>query len=179
LILTPNSPLHRLVGQRLSILLLLGLLACSEDSVPELVPGSVPISEAMLLANGDTTQLVDRSTPVTVVLAGAKECELCMRNLPIITDLRRRYPPGVVRLVVVLMDGSESRAGVRALADSLSEIHVVHDPKKRVMGMLDLLGIPRMFVFDSTGKQVAMFPGVTDSHANDILRTVDSLLKSR
>jgi cytochrome c biogenesis protein CcmG/thiol:disulfide interchange protein DsbE len=117
----------------------------------------------------DTKSLVGR---VVVVEFWATWCPPCRTTLSWLAELKKRYGE---RLVVLAIAVESEEKDVRELAKD-SPVNVVLGSESLVAPFGTLGSVPRLFIFDGTGKTSAVFYGAPEDLHEKVGRLIDSLL---
>ncbi|RDD68497.1 MULTISPECIES: TlpA disulfide reductase family protein [Paracoccus] len=118
---------------------------------------AVTIPDMQLIAlDGRGVHLGGRDWPVVLNL-WATWCPPCRREMPMMTELAAKTP-GVD--FVFANQGEEAEQVVAFLkAEGLPAEGMIRDPRHRLMGALNAVGLPSTLVFDAKGRLVAAHTG--------------------
>lgn len=119
--------------------------------------------------------LADFSGRVVVVNVWATWCEPCVREMPSLARLARRYADRP--LTVVAVSAGDTRDSVRAfLARNPVDVKILLAPERRtLLRAWRIRALPSTFVLDTSGHVRHRFVGERDWEADDVLEMLDTL----
>lgn len=123
--------------------------------------------------SGRTVDAKSLAGRVVVVEFWATWCPPCRTTLSWLAELKKRYGE---RLAVVAIALESEEKDVRELTKD-SPANVVLGSEALVNPFGTLGSVPRMFVFDATGKTAGVFYGAPDDLHERVGRLIDSLLR--
>jgi peroxiredoxin len=166
----------------LALTLTLLLPACGEggampsrDALP--VPGNpAPAWEGTTLS-GSPLSLADLEGEVVVLNVWATWCAPCIREMPALEALHRRYRDQGLRVVGVSVDRGSAREAVRSFVEELDiTFTIALDPDQTVMNRFRTLGVPETFLIGPDGIIAHRWIGEFDPMAPADRSRVEALL---
>lgn len=131
-------------------LLLAGLASCGGSGPPS-VGDRMPEYGAHDLA-GDSVQLgALRGSPV-LLNVWATWCHPCVKEMPELERLERRFGPHGLKIVGVSIDESHDHRAIRSFARSHGATYPIwHDPGIRIHDVAGTIGVPETFLIGADG----------------------------
>ncbi len=180
---TPRSILAG--GTTLLALVLLPLLGgCGGDAetertrpLPPLPGNPAPTWEARTL-EGDPIRLADLRGEVVIINVWATWCTPCIREMPGLEALGRRFADEGLRIVGASVDRGSAESEVRRFAEDLGlTFTIALDPDQSVMNRFRTLGVPETFLIDREGTIAHRWIGEFDPMDPEVLERVGTLLR--
>ena len=112
---------------------------------------------------------------VVVVEMWATWCPPCRSTMTWLNSLDAKYGDRV-EVIAIAVDSAE--ADVRKMASELkTNYHIVQGTPETITPFGDVAAVPKLFVFDSTGRRVQTFYGAPPDLHHRIEATVEKVLK--
>lgn len=140
--------------------------------------GAAPRMGGWTQLDGRRASLADYRGQVVVLDMYATYCPPCLKEIPHLVALQRRYAPRGFSVVGLNVGGSEDRAKVPDYVRQLGIQYQLADPDPELVELLSAGddSIPKTFVFDRQGRLVDSFKGYDQSIAAGLERAVEQAL---
>lgn len=162
---------RRLEGERIAGLNVDEVRTESADSADG--PPAMPPIELPTIAGGRLTPAALEGK-VVVVEMWATWCPPCRSTMAWLNSLEKKYGDRV-EVIAVAVDSPE--ADVRKMAaDIAAGYHIVQGTPEIITPFGDVAAVPKLFVFDKSGRRVQTFYGAPPDLHQKIEATVDALL---